>query len=706
VTAMGAPVTRSTTLGDVTGRIDSDGIERYFGIPTSPDMGGARRWTRPTAMPAWTTPIETVYSKPCSSFRGTEHVGSEDCVSVDVMTYQTAANRPVVMWTHGGGFTREDLPIEHMTNAYYQKAITIPTVLPDSGRIVTVLNHYRLSTLGWFVHRGLEDNAEGASGNYGMMDAVHNLQWIAANIGSFGGDATRVTIMGESAGAAHTTALLSSPVAQPFFANAIIESPYISFMPSVYGRTARYQINTILVYGAGCGPIGTGATGQAAVDEIDCMRTADFADFEDHIPANSTAAYDAVFGPLSSTVYTYAQVQCWPVQDGYMLTMDPVASFASGVAADKGVIIGSNSDEYSSFYGLGMGGFDFGGPPFLQLDQGFNPAVSALPITATADEVVAAVLGFTPNLPPAGLYTYTDNSPSEFNKVVQKATDAWFGVGLHQVVTALNAQPARTPGTVYRFLYAQEPHPFLLSQGFAYAGGCHGCELDYVLGLYEEGTAYFVVDSVDNLVYSPEYIQLGQTMKSYWVNMMHYGHPNRGTGLPRWHPSSFMGNQELIYFKASLPMGAAMAACATPIACVSETIGGVGGFRSRKVAFWSGDANYMSMSDNVCDRPVGGVAMAALTQCPAPPPATCLSWCNVYTCGAAGCEECSACVNHSAGQTCEAWCNVHTCDMQACLGCPQATCPHVGEHCEAWCNDHTCGDDMCAGCTACASRRH
>jgi len=161
-----------------------------------------------------------------------------------------------------------------------------------------------------------------------------------------------------------------------------------------------------------------------------------------------------------------------------------------------------------------------------------------------------------------------------------------------------------------------------------------------------------------------------------------------------------------MYFKASIPMGAAINPCATPIACVGETIGGTGGFRERQTAFYLADANYMSQPDGSCSRPIGGPTMANGPTCPTPPPAVCLSWCNVHTCSDASCSECDICVAHSTGQTCESWCNVHTCDMAHCVGCPQTTCPHVGEHCESWCNVHTCGDDMCAGCTACARRRN
>ena len=46
---------------------------------------------------------------------------------------------------------------------------------------------------------GVTSTTTGATGNYGMMDSINNLQWVQQNIGTFGGDSSLVTIVGESA---------------------------------------------------------------------------------------------------------------------------------------------------------------------------------------------------------------------------------------------------------------------------------------------------------------------------------------------------------------------------------------------------------------------------------------------------------------------------------------------------------------------------
>ncbi|PFX33884.1 Neuroligin-4, X-linked [Stylophora pistillata] len=57
-----------------------------------------------------------------------------------------------------------------------------------------------------------------------MLDQVEALKWVRDNIASFGGDSNKVTIFGESAGAASVSLHLLSPLSEGLFHQAIVES--------------------------------------------------------------------------------------------------------------------------------------------------------------------------------------------------------------------------------------------------------------------------------------------------------------------------------------------------------------------------------------------------------------------------------------------------------------------------------------------------
>jgi para-nitrobenzyl esterase len=79
--------------------------------------------------------------------------------------------------------------------------------------------------MGSFVHPELsKESGHNASGNQALLDMIAALEWIHRNIGAFGGDASNVTIFGQSSGAGSVTYLLASPLARGLFQRAICES--------------------------------------------------------------------------------------------------------------------------------------------------------------------------------------------------------------------------------------------------------------------------------------------------------------------------------------------------------------------------------------------------------------------------------------------------------------------------------------------------
>jgi para-nitrobenzyl esterase len=146
---------------------------------------------------------------------------SEDCLFLNVWTpasltggARPAATLPVLFWIYGGGFNEGSGAV-----AVYNGAN-----LARKGLVVVNVN-YRVGSLGFMAHPELTKEQGGASGNYGIQDQIAALQWVRDNIKAFGGDATKVTIAGQSAGAMSVQALLVSPLAKGLFRGAIIQSP-------------------------------------------------------------------------------------------------------------------------------------------------------------------------------------------------------------------------------------------------------------------------------------------------------------------------------------------------------------------------------------------------------------------------------------------------------------------------------------------------
>ncbi|MEP6574021.1 MAG: carboxylesterase family protein [Gemmatimonadota bacterium] len=139
----------------------------------------------------------------------------EDCLSLNIWTGSMgSAPKPVMVWIHGGGNY-----LGSSSEAMYDGA-----ALARRGVVVVTIN-YRLGVFGFLAHPALAaESPHEAAGNYGLMDQLEALRWVQHNIRAFGGDSSRVTVFGQSAGALDVTLLMASPQAKGLFQGAIAES--------------------------------------------------------------------------------------------------------------------------------------------------------------------------------------------------------------------------------------------------------------------------------------------------------------------------------------------------------------------------------------------------------------------------------------------------------------------------------------------------
>ncbi|KJZ72761.1 hypothetical protein HIM_07836 [Hirsutella minnesotensis 3608] len=120
-------------------------------------------------------------------------VGQEDCLTLDITRpagSQPGDKLPVLFWIFGGGFQIGS------TQSYDAKGL-LTHALHEKQPFIFVAVNYRLGGFGFLP--GKEVLRDG-SANLGLLDQRMGLQWVADNIHAFGGDASKVTIWGESAG--------------------------------------------------------------------------------------------------------------------------------------------------------------------------------------------------------------------------------------------------------------------------------------------------------------------------------------------------------------------------------------------------------------------------------------------------------------------------------------------------------------------------
>jgi para-nitrobenzyl esterase len=214
--------------GDVAGQ-RQDGVTRYLGIPYAPPPVGDARWRAPGPAPSWTGTLHADrFAANCQqapapkAFRAwtseylIEGPVSEDCLYLNVWTNAAKpdARLPVLVWIHGGAFINGGATVPVYDGAH----------LAAKGVVVVTIN-YRLGVYGFLSHPALRaENPAHASGNYGLLDQIAALRWVRENIAAFGGDPAKVTVAGQSAGAAAVHHLIASPLAAGLFRQAIAES--------------------------------------------------------------------------------------------------------------------------------------------------------------------------------------------------------------------------------------------------------------------------------------------------------------------------------------------------------------------------------------------------------------------------------------------------------------------------------------------------
>ncbi|RDW92634.1 hypothetical protein BP5796_02028 [Coleophoma crateriformis] len=501
-TAADSPIVTINNYGLLQGNRSQyvNSVYSFKGVPYGGAPTGEYRWKHPPHPSAWNgTRDATQFGPACPQSGVTNY--SEDCLYLNVWTPENATLNDVYPSTEGVGV------LPNATNSQYPVYVWIyggrfaggassdplydGSGLAAKGGVVITMN-YRLGALGFLAHPELSANSSsGTSGNYGLVDQQASLHWTIENCAAFGGDPTRITIGGQSAGAASVIDHLNSPLADGLFTQVIAESgvrypsdPLIGSLAQSYRQLAEAEVQ-----------------GQAYIEGLNVSSI----DEARSLPVEAFLSS----GELSDTTYDGTVFQnnsnymppplFRPVIDGYVLPATYQSLLSSGNHSIVPILTGNNKDESGASPNPGYSVANY--TAINQLDFGS---------VDLANEYFS--------LYPSGNSSTAANNASNAFYRDQSRIGTWLWANEY----VAGSQNFSTTGnsTTYSYYWTHAPP----GQD---AGAYHMSEINYAFNnLYGTDRPWTAQDYA-----------IAETMSSYWANFIATGDPN-GPGLASWPANS------------------------------------------------------------------------------------------------------------------------------------------------------------------------
>ena len=306
--------------------VDDGEVARFCGIPYAAAPFGPHRLRAPAPATAWAgvrdatamgaTVPKGEYPAVVRHLLPEIAIPGQECLNLNVWRPAGALDAlPVLVWVHGGAFVNGSGSLPEYDGAAFAR----------DGVVCVTLN-YRLGAEG-FLH--LPD----AEPNRGLLDVIAALGWVRDEIARFGGDAERVTIAGESAGAMLIATLLAAPAAEGLFTRAILHSgAAAATVPATEAETVTARLAALASR-----PGTRAALSELSPAELVALttRTSETAPRPDGDPL--LAALAPRTRPFS------------PVVDGDVVPRSPLQAAREGAGAEVEVLFCTNRDEGQLF---------------------------------------------------------------------------------------------------------------------------------------------------------------------------------------------------------------------------------------------------------------------------------------------------------------------------------------------------------------------
>ncbi|KAI9703399.1 MAG: hypothetical protein M1820_005871 [Bogoriella megaspora] len=306
-------------------------LNTFRGVRFAQDTSGSNRFQPPqppltnrnTTIPATQFASRCPQSPNAPNFRSTaNYTGSEDCLFLNVYASPNASSLPVFVWIHGGGYGQGD-------------GTQDVSRLVDNNEdgFVSVVIQYRLGAFGFVA--GDEVHTFGTA-NAGILDQHFALEWVQKYIHLFGGDPSRVTIAGESAGGGSVmlqAMAYGGTEGTTHFQNGIAASPYLPMQYS-YNGWQPSQVYYAFALAANCFP--GRAYGNTSTTIFDCLVAA-----PSDVLQNASAIVSA-----SGTFGTWGFL---PVTDGGIIQDRPSKQLLEGKVNGLRILSNNNANEGAPF---------------------------------------------------------------------------------------------------------------------------------------------------------------------------------------------------------------------------------------------------------------------------------------------------------------------------------------------------------------------
>ncbi|KAJ7258056.1 Alpha/Beta hydrolase protein [Mycena haematopus] len=308
-------------------------ITAFLGVRYAAPPTGPLRFQVP-APPSQVVGIQQAFTDPPQCYQGAFGAPptgptpeqTEDCLFLNVYSpaLNPTARLPTIVWIHGGGYVIGSA-------SEYNGAELVEA---SNNEVVVVVIQYRLGMFGFLAGQEVKD---GGANNAGLLDQDFALRWVNKNIHKFGGDPSRVTIWGESAGAGSVLqhVIARNGKTSPKLFRAAMTSSTLFPSQYQYNNKIPQAVFDDVAAQAGCN----------GTKPLDCLRAADSATLA-NINLNVILA-----GFGNNLTFNFV-----PVIDGSFITQSPTESLSQGkvngdillsiINTNEGVLFVNQTAEY------------------------------------------------------------------------------------------------------------------------------------------------------------------------------------------------------------------------------------------------------------------------------------------------------------------------------------------------------------------------